>query len=473
MSDRAKATNFVGDCCADLEERVAELEAVTARKGNKAVSITLYGHVNRAALFWDDGAEANTYIVDNNYESSRFGLRGSASTGVGDWRGGYRLEIEPTGANSARLNQFDDNNADDLNGPLFMRQSYLFMSSRTYGEARLGLTETPIDYVTKDTNVTDLEDTMHGDNRMMQNFFLRPAGFNTAEGLSTLRWQNISRCYTSSNAFVCSTRRNGAAYWSPTFAGFRASIGWYEDDIWGAAIRYRKAWGENWEVGAGFGYEDFRDERLQNGGGGRATGPDPPPSSKLSFFKRDIQDYGGSVSIKHKPSGLFVYAATMFSDQNDSNTIDAGFYTGTSAPLMNSWDINFGIQRRIGFLSSLGETSFWGGHTEIQDGIGAGSNGNGGNLGQIPANRFLAAGTFANVQVPTEITGAEVTRWSLAFDQAIDSANMHLYAVYQYLTPEVSLVTRDPVVSPRGRLENVAAPLDDFHLFYTGGRIYF
>ncbi|MGE5261221.1 MAG: porin, partial [Actinomycetota bacterium] len=70
----AKAADLGGDCCSDLEERVAELEATTVRKGNKKVSVTLYGKANKAVLFWDDGAETNTYVVDNNYESSRFGL---------------------------------------------------------------------------------------------------------------------------------------------------------------------------------------------------------------------------------------------------------------------------------------------------------------------------------------------------------------------------------------------------------------
>ena len=50
---------------------------------------------------------------------------------------------------------------------------------------------------------------------------------------------------------------------------------------------------------------------------------------------------------------------------------------------------------------------------------------------------------------------------------------MHLYAVYQHLTADVDLVTRDPAVSPTGKLKSVGAPLDDFDLFYTGGRIYF
>lgn len=475
-----KAADLGGDCCADLEERVAELEATAVRKGNKKVSVTLYGQTNKAVLFWDDGAETNTYVVDNNYESSRFGFKGNAKTGIGDWKAGYRLEVEPTQANSARLDQIDDNNADDPNGNLFVRHSYMYLQSAKYGEVRLGLTSTPVYNITKDTNVSELEDDMHGDNRMMQNFFLRPKGYDNAEGLSTVRWSNISHCYSSSNAFVCSTRRNGAAYWSPEFAGFSASVGWFEDDDWGAALRYKKEWGSNWEVGAGFGYEDIRDERLQNGGGGVASGGNPPfPSPhNVTYFQRNIQEYGGSGSIKHKPSGLFFYSAFMWSDQDDSNTKGAGFFTHSSAPQMNSYDLNLGIQRPMGFLSSLGDTSIWGGFSNIHNGIGGASNGDGGNIG-FPADRFLKAGTFANVPVATEIVGADVDRWAIAFDQAIDSANMHLFAAYQHLTPDISLVTRDSYTCTSkgcetfGKLRNVAAPLDDFDVFYTGGRIYF
>ena len=75
--------------------------------------------------------------------------------------------------------------------------------------------------------------------------------------------------------------------------------------------------------------------------------------------------------------------------------------------------------------------------------------------------------------VPTEITGSMVDRWSLALDQAVESANMHVYSVFQHLTPEVDLVTRDPAVSHHGKLAHVNAPLDDFDLLYTGARIYF
>ena len=77
----------------------------------------------------------------------------------------------------------------------------------------------------------------------------------------------------------------------------------------------------------------------------------------------------------------------------------------------------------------------------------------------------MAAGTFPNLAIDTEITGSEVDKWYLGWDQAIDSAALHLYAVYQHLEPSVDLVDSS--------LNRVSEPLDNFDLFYTGARIYF
>src|SRR5438477_7655988 len=75
----AKAADLGGDCCADLEERVAELEATTARKGNRKMSLTVYGQVNRALLYWNDGGRSNVYPgLDNHNSASRFGFMGDA-----------------------------------------------------------------------------------------------------------------------------------------------------------------------------------------------------------------------------------------------------------------------------------------------------------------------------------------------------------------------------------------------------------
>ncbi len=464
----AKAADLGGDCCADLEDRVAELEATTVRKGNKKVSVTLYGQVNRALLFWDDHVESNAYSVDNNYESSRFGLKGSAKI-TGDWSAGYRLEVETTNANSARLNQFNDDNANDPAGPLNVRHSFIYLNNKKWGEVRLGLTATPIYNITKDTNVTELEDTMHSDNRMNQSFFLRATTSpHNAEGLSTLRWSDISRCFESSNAFVCSTRKNGVAYWSPNWQGFSASVGWYEDDEWGTALRYRKEWGETWDVGAGIGYANIRDERLQTAGGG------------LAGFQRDFKEWAGSESIKHIPTGLFVFNAFSFSETNDSNAI--GAYNGKRPPVMNAWDVEFGIQRKISWfgLDRLGETSIWGSISQINDGFAQGSSGVSGTsvvfdnspttkLGAVPANGLINAATAfpgAGITGTYQIVGSEVDRWAIAADQELEKSGMHLYAVYQHFdSPELDLIDSD--------LRHKSVPLEGFDLFYTGARIYF
>ena len=108
VSGHAEAADLGGDCCADLEERVAELEATTVRKGNKKVKVELYGRVNRVVNFWDDGAEQNVYVENNSYSSTRFGMRGKAKISD-DWSSGFQIEIEDEGNLSKFNNQFNDN----------------------------------------------------------------------------------------------------------------------------------------------------------------------------------------------------------------------------------------------------------------------------------------------------------------------------------------------------------------------------
>ena len=66
----ARAADLGGNCCADLEERVAELEATTARKGNRKMSLTITGQVHRIVMWYDDGESSNTYYGLDNTNSS-------------------------------------------------------------------------------------------------------------------------------------------------------------------------------------------------------------------------------------------------------------------------------------------------------------------------------------------------------------------------------------------------------------------
>jgi predicted porin len=481
LHQHAKAADLGGDCCADLEDRVAELEATTVRKGNKKVSVQIYGKVNYANLTWNDGAETNNYTVNNYMESTRWGFKGSAKIG-GDWSAGYRLEVEVRPAASSRLNQFDDNNAFDPNGALNVRWSTMYLSNKTWGELRWGLTATPKYDITKDAmeyistepgEGGGLSDTLVPDFRMNDSFRLRQSGFDNAEGLSSLAWQNIARCYSANDQFNCSTRRNGVAYWSPTWEGFSTQWGVYEDDMWGGAVRYRGSFApfggaaglskdDPWLFAASAAYEKITDERLLQGAGGGAG------------FERDFDEWAGSAALKHKPTGLFIMGAWSISDSSDSNV--KGIFNGEGAPQMTAWDVQGGIQRKLHWfgLDRLGDTAFWGGFSDVNGGFAPGSNPNStqicqpacqvGSLG-VRANMLLPAGTFPGIPFNTQITDSDVNTWFLAFDQQLEAASMHIYAVFEHFEPDVDLID-----SSRNR---VPLSIDDFNLGYVGGRLYF
>ena len=181
VGGQAEAADLGGDCCADLEERVAELEATTVRKGNKKVKVELYGRVNRVVNFWDDGAEQNVYVENNSYSSTRFGVRGKAKISD-NWSSGFQIEIEDEGNLSKFLNQFNDN-VD--NGSLNVRKSAIYLENKQFGKVWLGQQETAKDNITKDTVVIKgLDQTMHADFYMNWSFFLRQKGFNNAEAFS-------------------------------------------------------------------------------------------------------------------------------------------------------------------------------------------------------------------------------------------------------------------------------------------------
>jgi predicted porin len=476
----AKAADLGGDCCADLEERVAELEATTVRKGNKKVTVIMYGKVNYATEWWDDGHEQNSYTVNNYNESTRFGFKGTAK--INDqWSGGYRLELEIRPADSQVLNQFQDNNNNDPLGALNVRWSYIDLANKNYGEVRLGLTATPKYDVTKDTmeyiSTLDgegggLSDTLVSDFRMNDGFFLRETGFNNAEGLSAgqtggtaLKWVNIARCYSAGDQFNCSTRRNGVAYSSPTWQGFTASVGEFEDDDFSAALRYRNtSWADTWLFAASVGYEKLLDERLQNGGGG------------LTGFRQDIDEWAGSAALKHKPTGLFVMGVFSTSESNANNV--EGAFNGQGAPQMNAWNVQGGIQRKLPWfgLDTLGETAFWGGYSNVRNGFAPGFSGvnssndpvlfpaTGGNLGTAPT-MLLKPNTFPSIPFTTQITSSNVNEWFLGLDQDYSAAAMHVYLAYEHFNADLNLID-----SSR---DHVPLKLDSFDVIYSGARLYF
>ena len=147
----AEAADLGGNCCADLEERIAELEATTARKGNRKVSLTISGWVNEAVFAWDDGRERNVYVGTNGLEQSRFRFTGAAKI-MNGWSAGYTLEIGVVGAASNRWDQKIDDG--DTSNALTLRKSNWFIKSDDYGQAAVGLNGSATYHLLDDADIT-------------------------------------------------------------------------------------------------------------------------------------------------------------------------------------------------------------------------------------------------------------------------------------------------------------------------------
>jgi hypothetical protein len=126
------------DCCADLEERIAELEATAARKGNRKVSLVISGTINQSALTWYDGKASNVYTVTNDNDRSRFSFVSKFEPSA-DWQFGYHLEIGIKAANSLRVNQLSPQGVDNRGDfGADIRDSFWYLLGKRFGALIIG-----------------------------------------------------------------------------------------------------------------------------------------------------------------------------------------------------------------------------------------------------------------------------------------------------------------------------------------------
>ncbi|MGE0053441.1 MAG: porin [Hyphomicrobium sp.] len=275
------AADLGGDCCADLEERIAELEATTARKGNRKVSLTVSGWVNEAVFFWDDGTERNAYVGTNELEQSRFRVSGDAKI-TADWSAGYVLEI---GANGAGSKSFDQDNAGD--SKMAVRKSAWYVKSKQLGRLAMGRFDTATYHL-----IDNLDDLLTRNVSDYEAAGVALGNFRTrSNGVLGAKWTDFMGGFNNGTPGQDGLR-NTVRYDTPTFAGFTASAAWGEDDQWDTALRYSGEFGD-FSLDASVGYGESTDPGV-NGG-------------PCTMGNGDCQWWGTGALLRHKPSGVFLF----------------------------------------------------------------------------------------------------------------------------------------------------------------------
>ena len=233
-----QAADLGGNCCADLEERIAELEATTARKGNRALSLTISGWVNEAAFFWDDGTERNVYIGTNALEQTRFKFAGEAKIDK-EWSAGYTLEV---GVVDDASNQWDQISQSRNSGVFTLRKSNWWIKSKRLGKLTVGLEGTATYHLLDDADGANTRYYSDAEAAAVAqgSFFIRSNGvlLDGSPGVPSLRWNSVLRGFNNATPGQ-DGRRDIVRYDSPEFAGFVVTASWGEDDLWDAALTYK------------------------------------------------------------------------------------------------------------------------------------------------------------------------------------------------------------------------------------------
>jgi len=428
QADTASAADLGGDCCSDLEERVAELEATTARKGTRKVSFSISGFLSQQVMYWDDGSESNVYVNGQGPDlASRFTFAGEAVISPG-WKAGYQITISLDPADALLADQ----NNDDANTGISIIHSNWYLASERYGKLTVGMQSHASDNAALDS---DLSGTVIAANTVTfdgASFRLRPkGGLAGAAGLSTATWWDLAFFCQSTQLGIggdcAGDRRNAVRYDTPSFGGLVLSASWGEDDFWDIAARWKGKW------------EDFQ---LALSGAYTSATED-------AFGDATYTQIGGF--IKHNPTGLWVHALYGEEGAELPGTQDDYHYY-IKAGLTQNW-------------VPLGATHIYGEYGQNRDmhaSYPAGS-------GSLCADFFGIGGSISDacasgVDTSVNLTGTEATRIGIGIVQDIDAASMQLWAKWRMHQLEASFV--DNGVAGKQKFE-------DFNMGIFGAIIFF
>ena len=318
-------------------------------------------------------------------------------------------------------NQFNDNcwkwNCGGLGGTglgINTLLSYMWLKSDRWGTVNWGQLSQATDNVAL---LPDLSGTIIESNAVLFDgggMFVRPKGAKNSNDLATgdFKWSEVTNCLVDGGGLGADCNgypNNGFRYDTPTWWGFSASGGFYEDDAWDIALKYAADW-NSIKVSAAVGFTQLTDEGCLAPDNAGCTSVSVVGGGGTSFqgFRVDGDIFQVGASILHVPSGLFAYGMYQREENNGtqfrtvnfkSNPFISGDFnnffrtSGSDANETNVWYVKAGIKRAwmpAGATVLFGE---WGRYEDQFNGL-CGNPG-GQDLTDMPAgHRFNQGNTF-------------------------------------------------------------------------------
>lgn len=300
---------------------------VTSKFSN--VDFSIYGQINRAVLYSDNGDSKDLYSVDNNNSNTRMGFLAGVDTTSG-WLVGGRIEYHIVSNSSGDVNQLDTHDATDT--LIGNRWAEISFKHDTYGKISLGKG----DSATNNTSEVDLSGT---DVAAYAHVSDTAGGmyFNNEDGSPvTTANPQVGDVF---NDFDGLSRTDRVRYDTPSYAGFSLAGSGSSGDAWDGALFYNRKFGET-KVVAAFG-----------------------AASPGDLLGDDIdKQYNGSASIL-LPKGLNATVSGGVRDMKDSNRDDPttwyakiGYKTSFYSAATTAFSIDYGQTENLAQDNDKGKT---------------------------------------------------------------------------------------------------------------------
>lgn len=296
------AGDLSAPCCADLEDRIAELEAQTVRKGTRKVSLAFSGIISIPMIAWDDGAQRDAFIVSNEVKRSRWRFDGKAAIDP-TWSAGYVLEVGPNPSPFAPMDQFAfDSSADTYE----VRYNYWWLKDSRLGQLSVGLQSQATDTITE-VSLANTSLVVSPGLPIYLGYLQRGWFMRKDDGtLTGLRFGEV--LFRGRNDVWGEGHRwDVLRYDSPAIAGFTLSASWGMDDTADLALRYAGDFGR-FRFAAGFGVTQW------TGSTRSCAKVSGPPDV-------DCWEAGGSFSVMDTETGLFFNAAGGYGKDNNTSVL--------------------------------------------------------------------------------------------------------------------------------------------------------
>lgn len=215
--------------------------SVTSSHAN--VNLSLYGHINRAILFSDNGSSSDWYSVDNTNSQTRLGLKAGVDTASG-WLVGGRIEYGIVSNGSSDVNQLNTHDATSSNFKLrWAEVSFLYDK---FGKISLGKGSSASD----STAEVDLSGTTVAAYASISDM---AGGMLWYDGSTdTLTSHKIKDVYSDFDGLG---RTDRLRYDTPSFGGFSLAASGSSGDAYDGALLFSRKFGET-KVAAAFGAAD-------------------------------------------------------------------------------------------------------------------------------------------------------------------------------------------------------------------------